>query len=107
MNEYHLYEELGRGKHSVVYKVRRRHGSSLFARHLTRASRAQGRKKRTIQFVAIKGVDKCQKDQILHEVICQPTRLVFGSAAKAALRTLQVKIMYGMDHPNVLKFHAW
>ena len=40
MNKYHIYEEIGGGKHSVVYK---------------------GRKKNTIDFVAIKSVEKCHK----------------------------------------------
>ena len=37
MEDYHIYEEIGRGKHSVVYK---------------------GRKKRSIQYVAVKSVEK-------------------------------------------------
>ena len=39
MDNFHIYEEIGRGKHSVVYK---------------------GRKKKSIQYVAIKSVDKAQ-----------------------------------------------
>ncbi|GBG84170.1 hypothetical protein CBR_g38144 [Chara braunii] len=64
MNQYHIYEAIGRGKHSVVYK---------------------GRKKKTIQYYAIKSVDKSQKSKVLQEV-----------------RTL-----HSLDHENVLKFHAW
>jgi serine/threonine-protein kinase ULK4 len=47
MNEYHIYEEIGRGKGTCVYK---------------------GRKKQTVEYVAIKSVDRTLKAKILHEV---------------------------------------
>ena len=47
MNQYHIYDEIGRGKHSVVYK---------------------GRRKGTIKYYAIKSVDKSQKMRVLQEV---------------------------------------
>ena len=47
MNEYHIYEELGKGKKSVVYK---------------------GRKHKSIEYVAVKSVDRDQMDKVLHEV---------------------------------------
>jgi hypothetical protein len=42
-----IYEKIGKGKHSTVYK---------------------GRKKKTIQYHAIKSVDKSQKPRVLQEV---------------------------------------
>jgi len=42
-----IYDKIGRGKHSVVYK---------------------GRKKKTIMYYAIKSVDKAQKPRVLQEV---------------------------------------
>lgn len=42
-----IYEKIGTGKHSVVYK---------------------GRKKKSIQYHAIKSVDKSQKARVLQEV---------------------------------------
>ena len=42
-----IYDKIGRGKHSVVYK---------------------GRKKRTIEYFAVKSVDKAQKPRVLQEV---------------------------------------
>jgi serine/threonine-protein kinase ULK4 len=47
MNNYHLYEEIGHGKHSTVYK---------------------GRRRGTIQYVAIKSVDKAKRGRVLNEV---------------------------------------
>jgi len=52
MNNYHIYEEIGRGKYSVVYKVRPR----------------QGRKKKTIEYVAVKSVEKSRRKKVLNEV---------------------------------------
>ena len=64
MNNYHIYEEIGRGKYSVVYK---------------------GRKKKTIEFVAVKSVDRTRRKKLMNEV----------------------RIFHNLDHPNVLKFHNW
>ncbi|KHG30617.1 Serine/threonine-protein kinase ULK4 [Gossypium arboreum] len=47
MNHYHIYEVIGRGKYSTVYK---------------------GRKKKTIEYFAIKSVDKSQRHKVLQEV---------------------------------------
>ena len=74
MNNYHIYEEIGRGKYSVVYKVRS----------------TQGRKKKTIEYVAVKSVEKSRRKKVLNEVICT-----------------QVRILHNVDHVNILKFHNW
>ena len=47
LNDYHIYEEIGTGKNSVVYK---------------------GRRKKTISYVAIKSVEKTQRDRLMNEV---------------------------------------
>ncbi|XAR54589.1 Non-specific serine/threonine protein kinase [Bertholletia excelsa] len=62
MNHYHIYEAIGRGKYSTVYK---------------------GRKKKTIEYFAVKSVDKSQKSKVLQEDL------------------------HSLEHPNILKFHSW
>ncbi|XP_042391332.1 serine/threonine-protein kinase RUNKEL-like [Zingiber officinale] len=64
MNNYHIYVVVGKGKHSLVYK---------------------GRKKKTIEYFAIKSVEKSQRSKILHEV----------------------RMLHSLNHPNVLRFYSW
>uniref|UniRef100_A0A1D1ZBD0 Serine/threonine-protein kinase ULK4 n=1 Tax=Anthurium amnicola TaxID=1678845 RepID=A0A1D1ZBD0_9ARAE len=64
MNNYHIYEAIGRGKHSVVYK---------------------GRKKKTIEYYAVKSVDKSQRSKVLRAG----------------------KMLHKLDHPNILRFYNW
>ena len=64
MENYILYDEVGRGEHSVVYK---------------------GRKKGTVEFVAIHCVEKCKRLE---------------------LRNI-VRLTHEMDHPNVVRFREW
>jgi serine/threonine-protein kinase ULK4 len=47
MNDFHIYEVVGRSKHSVVYK---------------------GRKKKTIQYYGVKSIDKSQRPYVRQEV---------------------------------------
>lgn len=43
MNNYHIYEEIGRGKFSVVYK---------------------GRKKKGIEYMAVKSLEKSRRNKV-------------------------------------------
>lgn len=47
MNNYHIYEEIGRGKYSVVYK---------------------GRRKKSVEYLAVKSVEKSRRKKVLNEV---------------------------------------
>ena len=62
MNNFHIYEEVGRGKDSVVYK---------------------GRKKKTVEYVAVKSVEKFRRKKVLNEV---------SQAKKVLIRCLIVSI---------------
>lgn len=67
-----IYDKIGRGKHSTVYK---------------------GRKKKTIQYYAIKSVDKSQKPRVLQEVrlswrvICVNRQSSLGCAVAICVNT--------------------
>jgi serine/threonine-protein kinase ULK4 len=52
MNNYHTYDELGRGKYSVVYKV----------------APIQCRKQKTLEYLAIKSVDLSRRKKLMNEV---------------------------------------
>ncbi|EAS06928.2 Serine/Threonine kinase domain protein (macronuclear) [Tetrahymena thermophila SB210] len=64
MNNYHIYEEIGRGKYSVVYK---------------------GRKKKSIEYMAVKSLEKSRRNKVLNEV----------------------KIFHSLNHPNIMRFYNW
>lgn len=64
MNNYHIYEEVGRGKYSVVYK---------------------GRKKKTIEYVAVKSVERSRRKKLMNEV----------------------RIFHKISHRNILQFYNW
>ncbi len=57
MDDYHLFDEIGRGKGSVVYK---------------------GRRKKTIEYVAIKSVEKHLKNRVLNEARQYPTSFLLA-----------------------------
>lgn len=61
MNNYHFYEEEAKGKFSVIFKAR---------------------KKKRLDFVAIKRMEKTRKNKILNEA----------------------RILYDLSHPNIIKF---
>ncbi|KUF99711.1 Fatty acid oxidation complex subunit alpha [Phytophthora nicotianae] len=64
MENYNIYDEIGRGTHSFVYKARR---------------------KRSIEYVAVKSTAKSRMDKILNEV----------------------PFLHKLESPYVLKFFDW
>ena len=64
MEDHIFYEEIGAGSFSTVYK---------------------GRQKRSVEFVAIRRVERSHRNKIYAEV----------------------QALHSLDHANVLKFHAW
>lgn len=83
MNQYHIYEAIGRGKCSVtlLLKLCRIYKSELTDELLSFTSVSylirfmlnlqtvyKGRKKKTIEYFAIKSVEKSQKSKLLQEV---------------------------------------
>eukprot|EP01063_Lacrimia_lanifica_P003565 TRINITY_DN11905_c0_g2_i1.p1 TRINITY_DN11905_c0_g2~~TRINITY_DN11905_c0_g2_i1.p1 ORF type:complete len:1370 (+),score=549.00 TRINITY_DN11905_c0_g2_i1:155-4264(+) len=64
MNNYQIYEKIGKGRHSTVYK---------------------GRLKKTVDYYAIKSVDKAQRSRVLNEVT----------------------MLHQLSHENILHFHHW
>ena len=64
MNNYHFYEEEAKGRFSVIFKAR---------------------KKRKLDFVAIKRMEKTRKNKILNEA----------------------QILSELNHPNIIKFYEY
>ena len=64
MDNYHIYNEIGKGRHSKVFK---------------------GRLKKSLEYLAIKRVEKGQMDKVVNEV----------------------QMMHTLNSPHTLKFHDW
>lgn len=72
----------------------------------------KGRKKQTIEYYAIKSVQKSQKQRVHQEVrkhLCSPTPAPLPAASPSLkpLPCLQVKTIHDLRHPNILRFHNW
>lgn len=81
MENYHIYEEVGRGKYSVVYK---------------------SRKKKSIEYVAVKSIERSRKKKLLHEVS------IFEMIQNAYMTAKESGSLNGaIWHPNILKFYNW
>ncbi len=64
MNNFHIYEVIGKGESTVVYK---------------------GRKKKSVEYIAVKSLEKNKKKKVLNEV----------------------KISNNLVHSNILRFYNW
>lgn len=80
MNNYHIYEEVGRGKNSVVYK---------------------GRMKKTIEYVAVKSVDRNRRKKMMEEVA------IFEKIKNNVIGQNKEKTENLRWQPNILKFYNW
>ncbi|KAF4653097.1 Serine threonine kinase [Perkinsus chesapeaki] len=96
MNNYHLYEEIGHGKYTVVYK---------------------GRKRYSIEYVGIKSTEKCRRSRVMNEVKASafdslfPLPVLEASVTKLSLDAneyLGPSVLNDIKgHFNVLKFFNW
>ena len=99
MNNYHIYEEVGRGKYSVVYK---------------------GRKKKSIEYVAVKSVERGRRKKLMDEVsifqmiendhISQSgasDAAASGSSSNAPSSSTNSAKALNNWHPNILRFYNW
>lgn len=99
MNNFHVYEAIGRGKHSVTPLSAFLSSSSLcsprprirsdwvqmgeisdlflvfffFLGAVVRKTVYKGRKKKSIEYFAVKSVDKSQRSKVLNEVSAAPS----------------------------------
>jgi serine/threonine-protein kinase ULK4 len=64
MDKYHIFGQIGKGDFSEVFK---------------------GREKKTIEYVAIKRVDKSKMNQVVREV----------------------RVLHKLKNPHILKFYDW
>jgi len=81
MDNYHFYEEVGRGKYSVVYK---------------------GRKKKSIEYVAVKSIERSRKKKLEQEVS------IFEMISQAHSAAKDAGSLNGANwHPNIIKFYNW
>ena len=64
MDRFHIYNEIGRGRHSQVFK---------------------GRQKKSVEYLAIKRIEKSQMDVVVNEV----------------------QLMHALNSPHTLKFFDW
>ena len=101
MNNYHIYEEVGRGKYSVVYK---------------------GRKKKSIEYVAVKSVERGRRKKLMDEVgifqlieydhLGQSAASGGSGSGSTATAGPGASTSSGSSspanwHPNILKFYNW
>ena len=64
MDNFHIYDNIGEGRASTVYR---------------------GRRKKTVEYVAIKSIDKRHMERVQNEV----------------------RVMHTLNHQNTLKFYNW
>ena len=95
MNNYHIYEEVGRGQHSVVYK---------------------GRKKKSIEYVAVKSVERGRRKKFMDEVAIFTTivndhikSMPQGNAAGLVSSEKEAQQAAALSnwHANIIKFYNW
>uniref|UniRef100_K3WEK8 Protein kinase domain-containing protein n=1 Tax=Globisporangium ultimum (strain ATCC 200006 / CBS 805.95 / DAOM BR144) TaxID=431595 RepID=K3WEK8_GLOUD len=82
MENYNIYDEVGRGTHSFVYKARR---------------------KRSIEYVAVKSTTKCRMDKA-----SEPS-FAHARARMLLLNAIlnEVQLLHKLDSRYVLKFYNW
>lgn len=97
MENYNIYDEVGRGTHSFVYKARR---------------------KRSIEYVAVKSTAKCRMDKVRGGSRAEDADGGGSRKTDAWMRRVcvcmcvwqilnEVQFLHKLDSPFVLKFFNW
>ena len=94
MDKYHIYEEIGKGEFSQVFK---------------------GREKKKIEYVAIKRVEKSMMSKVSAKHVqnntwrlwCHATTNSNGLYGTVIKVVNEVQVMHKLESPHILKFHDW
>ena len=87
MDKYHIYEEIGKGSFSQVFK---------------------GREKKKIEYVAIKRIEKSMMNKVSNHKACILSNTMMTKFVLLIIQVVnEVQVIHKLNSPHVLKFHDW